>query len=418
MRTEKPKWLENIQYNSWEPELFISGGAIFTLLQIPGFLHKQSILLLQETGFFESVIIAKLLTIAVNGLIAGFSFHLILRGFWIGMVCLSYVFPEGIRHEVIDTFQPIYRDKIKRLREMTDFVVFLEKACSIVFSLSFLFFLVVIGVLIVGLVIVPHSALEVTLGAQVYRVLQITALIVAALGGIYFIDFFCLGAIKRIRWSAKLYYPIYVVFSTLTLAFLYRNAYYTFITNVKVWQSVVAMSSFLLLSVGITLVNGEIITSVKDSRLYLMLESKQHQYIFKHYEDQRKPDQLVETASIPSEFLDQEDYLKVFVVHRKQFEPYMMQICHHESMELADDAKLACFKAFYQLYIDGKRVHDILWRTYQHPETKEKGIIGVTDLSKFGRGACSVEVKLSLPEGISYEEYPQNVYSSIPFWKK
>ena len=99
MSTQKPKWLENIQYNSWEPELFISGGAIFTLLQIPTFLRNYSEILLQETGFYESLIIAKLLIVAVNGLIAGFTFHLILRGFWIGMVCLSYVFPKGIQKE-------------------------------------------------------------------------------------------------------------------------------------------------------------------------------------------------------------------------------------------------------------------------------------------------------------------------------
>jgi hypothetical protein len=32
------QWLKRLQQNSWEVELLISGGAIFTLFQIPEYL--------------------------------------------------------------------------------------------------------------------------------------------------------------------------------------------------------------------------------------------------------------------------------------------------------------------------------------------------------------------------------------------
>lgn len=418
MNTQKPKWLENIQYNSWEPELFISGGAIFTLIQIPTFLNQQSIILLQETGFYEAIIIAKLLIIAVNGLIAGFSIHLILRGFWIGMVCLSYVFPQGIQKNKIETYSPKFRRNIDKLREMTDFVVILEKACSIVFSLSFLFFLVAIGVLIVGLAIIPHSSLAITLGADIYFGLQIFALFVGFLGLIYFIDFFFMGAIKKIKWLTPIYYPIYFFFSILTFSFLYRNAYYTFITNVKRWQSIIGMSAFLIVSIGITLINGGVISQYQDSRFYLQLKDNHNEYLHAHYDDQRLNNQLVLTASIQSEFIDGDDFLKLFVVHRKQFEPYMDAVCGN-LMELAiDKDKLMCFDMFYKVTINENKVSGIRWRKYQHPTTKEKGMLGVIDINKYPRGESTLEIKLQYPQNMTESEYSDGMYARIPFWKK
>ena len=34
-RTPVPNWLKTLQENSWELELLISGGAVFTLVQAP-----------------------------------------------------------------------------------------------------------------------------------------------------------------------------------------------------------------------------------------------------------------------------------------------------------------------------------------------------------------------------------------------
>lgn len=90
----KPQWLEDIQNNSWNPELLISGGILFSLIQIPEFLHQSGILLLQKSGYFESLVITRILMVVINGLIVGFTLHLIIGGFWVSAVCLSYVFPQ------------------------------------------------------------------------------------------------------------------------------------------------------------------------------------------------------------------------------------------------------------------------------------------------------------------------------------
>ncbi|MCB9352189.1 MAG: hypothetical protein H6573_32540 [Lewinellaceae bacterium] len=48
---------------------------------------------------------------------------------------------------------------------------------------------------------------------------------------LYFIDFITLGYLKRIRWLAPVYYPIYRFFSLITFARLYRPLYYNLIDN-------------------------------------------------------------------------------------------------------------------------------------------------------------------------------------------
>jgi hypothetical protein len=46
-----------------------------------------------------------------------------------------------------------------------------------------------------------------------------------------FIDFLTQGLLKRNKWVAKFYFPIYWVFSFLTLSFLYRPLVYNFLDN-------------------------------------------------------------------------------------------------------------------------------------------------------------------------------------------
>ncbi len=54
--TQVPKWLRNIQENSWELELLISGGAIFSLLQIDDFYIQwvaKVAIMANFSGFFS-----------------------------------------------------------------------------------------------------------------------------------------------------------------------------------------------------------------------------------------------------------------------------------------------------------------------------------------------------------------------------
>src|SRR5688572_20689766 len=94
-----PKWLKRIQENSWEAEILISGGAVFSLFQLAELLVQEAEYLKEVTpfrGLDETLI---LLMLILRGVTIGFMIHLLLRGFWISLVCLNSAYPSGINYE-------------------------------------------------------------------------------------------------------------------------------------------------------------------------------------------------------------------------------------------------------------------------------------------------------------------------------
>jgi len=88
-----PKWLQNLQDNSWEIELLISGGAVFTLLQFPD-IFVNFIRTMRITSSIPGWVIYLILGMGcIKILTNGFILHLLLRSFWLAMVCINYIFP-------------------------------------------------------------------------------------------------------------------------------------------------------------------------------------------------------------------------------------------------------------------------------------------------------------------------------------
>lgn len=433
-RHTKPKWLEHIQNNSWEPELFISGGIIFTLLQTTTFIQHQSFLLLQKNGYHETVVIANFLTAALNALIFGFVLHLIFRGFWVASVCLSYVFPKGIQTENVEDYAPPFRKKVKRLTDTSaDLVVWMESASSTIFFLSFLFFSLIIGVLVSLLIIIPHQGLRDTWGDTGFMVLQISSYLMLLLGVVYLVDFLTMGFIKKQKKLAKVYYPVYWVFSVLTLSFLYRSAYYTLVTNIKrKWLLAVGVAGYMIIAFTITQISfagSNLMPALSfgntDIKNYLGIQSNRYKYDTRQYENTRKANDLIQHVSIQSDIVG-EKYLKLFVVHQKAIERLMNRDCKAKMMgkmnALEQRKMLECYKNFYKIFIDDSLIPKVKWRYYQHPKTSEEGIIAFIPIDHLVPTEHIVEVKLNVGSEKEQKELnnfgiKNDIYAYIPFWK-
>src|SRR5690349_17536070 len=87
---------------TWELELLISGAVLFALFQIPSLLNG---LFAHLEPHATTAIMAVLLLVQiyvkaiVYALIAAFVVHLIARAYWVGLVGLHSVFPNGVRWE-------------------------------------------------------------------------------------------------------------------------------------------------------------------------------------------------------------------------------------------------------------------------------------------------------------------------------
>ncbi|MBB4078100.1 hypothetical protein GGR28_000701 [Lewinella aquimaris] len=111
----KPKWLRRLERESWQPELIISGAAIFGSLQLPGLIEQAEqyfLLNYDRDTLFISYIAAIYWRLLASGLVMTFIFHFIVRALWIGLVGLNSVFPGGFRTN--ERFSQHYQDNMKR----------------------------------------------------------------------------------------------------------------------------------------------------------------------------------------------------------------------------------------------------------------------------------------------------------------
>ena len=142
-------WLENLQRESWQLELIISGFAILLLsqgLEAGGKLDDYSIVHLPKNGAHWLSIGVGLSAILGAGwvMLVNLCIHVVLRGLWIGTVGLRSI------SQTIDYEQLNYSDKFKaylsrKVGSYDEYILRLERLCSVVFVYSFLVAFAFIG---------------------------------------------------------------------------------------------------------------------------------------------------------------------------------------------------------------------------------------------------------------------------------
>ena len=94
---------------TWEIELLISGVTVFALLQLPGLLDAWSdrMVAMQSEGVTLLALLAAIyVKAAAITLALTFVVHLALRAYWIALVGMRSVYPDGIRWDALKRFAP------------------------------------------------------------------------------------------------------------------------------------------------------------------------------------------------------------------------------------------------------------------------------------------------------------------------
>lgn len=130
-KQEELTWLENLQRNSWEPEVIISGITLAFLFVFPAKIYEFSAYLIQEVGigYLSSLLVLFYLTTIVSVFKIFFVVHLCLRFVWTGLLGLSYAFPEGAINKNLFKISQRYE-----YQKPADMVLKLERLCSMTFA--------------------------------------------------------------------------------------------------------------------------------------------------------------------------------------------------------------------------------------------------------------------------------------------
>lgn len=140
-RREVRSRFSGLHSQTYEMELLASGLLVFALLQVPGWLNGQFDRLMPTVAgdWRMFVVYAWLYTqLAVTAMLVALLAHLSLRAYWIGLVGLESVYPDGTDWSKVKSgpnMLALMRSKVPPLATSIDR---LDDLCSLVFSFAFL----------------------------------------------------------------------------------------------------------------------------------------------------------------------------------------------------------------------------------------------------------------------------------------
>ncbi|WP_436516297.1 hypothetical protein [Ekhidna sp. To15] len=418
-----PKWLTELQQRSWEPEILLSGIVLYGMFKVPELLD-DFLVFFKLNIFGNSSDINNLVALFKMGiywLITGLILHLICRGIWIGMVGLSYTFPDGIVSKNI-SYKGKFKDRVENTPSYEHIVMKLEKISSSLFSLSFMLFMSLIGgyLFFLVLVIVPFTVAYVylDLGFQgpLFDAFQIYVLVVVSIGLLGLVDFVTLGYLRRFKWFSKLYWPIHKLISILTLSRFYRPIYYGIVTNFNKWAFFLFLVAFAFISmVGAGAIANTIFPGDKVSRLEVWNSRQGYTAYSGNYIDQNVK-QPSWRAQIPSDVISG-NVLKLFVAAHIAYEERMLEHTPLDSLrEIYPDTLSAALEAmvvqnYFKIGIDYQEANVPRWYFHYMLESDQRGFLTYLDISDLDEGVHHLQVSTYTDSTFS------RIISDIPFYR-
>jgi len=426
------KWLETLQQESWQLELIISGFAIFLLLgayePIENWSYEVEQIKYLNPSFLDNYLNlgSVLLFVTWYVLVVNLIIHVFLRGLWISTIGLRYVSGD-IDFDTLNFTTKFNQFLRKKITSFDHYIEQLEKVCSIIFAFTFLvlftFISVLFAIFFIGSIPIVLEYFGIAEDSSLTTFFQLS---LTFLGLVYLLDFLSLGWLKKQKWLAKVYYPIYRLFSFITLSFLYRPLYYNLIDNKFGRKVGLLVIPYLFIVFIVSLLKIDVYDYIPTYRAQQSLNRS-------YYDDLRPPENVRLSASIPSKYIDN-GFVELFLPYiAKRHHSPIAEICPdlkpgNTGIMLVDDATkkaldgvttLTCLSSLYQIFINDSLRTDATYRFYTHAQRKEVGLLTILDVAYLPRGAHQLEVKskIRLPWNQSDSLFFNNK-SIIPFWKE
>ena len=380
----EPQWLKNIQNNSWEPEILISGAIIIFLFSVNEYIDSFDQWTLFSLANPMLTIILFWLAAGINIIKTCFISHLVLRGVWVAFVGLSYSYPKGVQKSKFK-FKWRHQKFVEKENLPIDSVIYLERICSTIYAFSFLMLLIVLGSIItLSLPLLFFAANDWSLsGSRIFVPAFFTLTLF-----LYLIDSILFGVFRRNKIIGMLYYPIYIFYHHITLARLYRNILYTFLANNSKWK-IISLMCFLFF-IGVVDINVDS-SSFSDSRIYESFGTNQ-KIVYSDYEEYLDARSMIKLACIPSEIINS-NFLKVFIPYSKRYDNFFKNFnpINLDSIKKVDPSNynshaLASLSGNWKLKIDTFPMFDYKVFFSTHNITKQEGFIYYIDISSLPSG--------------------------------
>ena len=424
----KIQWFEKLRLNSWEVEILIVGFVLVMLFNIPDTLDLELSKTLRnltahETGDFIIWLIRFITVVILSSiiqiLIVSFSVYLGLRGFWVGILGLSSVYPKGINIKKLN-FNTIFNKQISQYN-FNDFIIRIDNICSSIFSFSFLISFSIVSLCLFFIEFISLSSFLYNI-TEVDWIGDIITLPFGIFGFLFFIDYFLFGILKKIKWKpfGYVFNIIDKFYKYITFIFIYDTLYYAFISNVKRRIIFLLLVGFVLFSYhfdSFELDKPAYFPNVKSSKN--IMKSRNYEDNFKqkdHYDENQYP----RYPFIQSDVIT-ENYLKLHIPYHASMNIPIENLCpeiagiflESDTSEVQKIDKqervLNCINNAYTIFIDSEEIEsDFVFYEYSHPLLDIKTFFMFIPLDQHLNGRHTLRIDKILKDGFNGISFDNN----------
>lgn len=438
--TDKQHQLTDLTSQSWNLEMLISGAALFATLSLPDFLDSLLVSyrydLMTDTDFIHEIMPAQ-----VIGLIKGVSYflfgsflaHFVMRAFWVGLVGLLAVYPDGIRYDQVYRLSQYAQERFaQEMGSLPDYIIRLDRRCNIIFALAFSLVLLLLGVAATyALFILIETILQLLLPNTLYNTIRelIGWFFAVGFGGIAVtIVILNLPKFRENPRLAPLSFRLSQAFSIVFLG-LYRPLLYivyTFYSQIPkqvlkrrlVWFLIVLfLTEMIFMSVQLFTTLG--IADILDSRSFITFRVPAKIAGANSFDNLRTPGNQIDKASIQADVI-REPYVRLFLSYPKSLDAELSKrfrepnwpasLSRKERRERRANWYLSVFESYFGVYLNDSLYKSPGFLFTQHVDTGQRGLttVLITTNLKTGRNL----LKLTVPDSTNKPV----AYCQIPFW--
>jgi hypothetical protein len=396
--------LERLRDRTDELELIISSLTIFALLTIPSWLYDK--LADVYTHLSTSQVIASLASTTViagvsYGLAACFVIHLMARAYWVGLIGLRTVFPDGIDWSKTPGLGPMgkafYQDT---LPDMDDIIRNTDKVASSLFAvismltLSVLWFGTILVVVLVVSGAIGSRFGQTNAGLEIGQAVLLLVVVGVPML-VYLLDAQLAARLPRLRDSGSFRALMRVLRRIAGLAFPQRlvlPVQLTMQSNTRplAFYVVLLLSIVFIVIVGNTRTTAWSNFTLSDQFRFLGDDEVASGFRSGYYEDMASPrDRLRGWPRIDS-FEQRGSFVRLFLPYQPLFDNLVLEeLC--DSADAASDP-VACLRQLWTVSIEDRPVPLSGFQPAERGDLRMRGLIGLVPLSGLEPGLRRIEV--------------------------
>lgn len=433
--TNNPEWLLSVEQNSWQIEIFISGGLLITLYHLPSHINEWMSEVVNDTLLTTGIILIFLMALIITkALLIGFATNLLLRSMWLASLGVHFAFPDGINEDDID-----YHENVKKWLSPHEGphqkVLMLEKWSSLSYSLSIILTIYSTGAMLIVLACY-FLLFEPFLPPEIYDNkwfgYSFLALIILFSFGV--VDHFLFRKFRDSSGKSLIYYRFTNWLSFINLTKIFKYEWLVLTSHINRWK--LYLICFIYFGFALALSLNDItwdnlsidIQNPLDHRDYTSIEQVAIGIQNKEYLEHYKEGEYINNAIIPSEVV-KTSFLPVFLPYDQWYDYGLKNSLAHYDAQWEPDysdrtfnntenyyATQRSFNDIHKLSLDLEIIDSLRWYMREHPQSGQLGFHTMVDIDSLDRGGHTLRVYyLQRQDSIELDTI---LLRRIPFWKE